>query len=278
MKITPSTGAIAGTYAAGDGPGGLAFDGTNLWIANRHSNNVTKMSTKGAVLGTFAVGKRPIGLAFAGGNIWVANNFSNSVTRLSTAGAVLGTYEVGKGPFGVAAEGLNVWITNYFAQSVTKLRASDGFNLGTFKVGDGAAGIAFRRNEFVGREQRRQYFDESYDGRNCRDYVFNRQGSVLGSLGRSKSLGAELRKQFRFDDGSQLSFTPVTQVKLNEVSFNLETIRGGTRATPDSYLRLTTTAPRLNSHLAHCCYGPAPFRLCHLYWRHSRSSSAVNDY
>ncbi len=29
------------------------------------------------------------------------------------------------------------------AKAVTKLRASDGLNLGTFNVGDGAAGIAF---------------------------------------------------------------------------------------------------------------------------------------
>jgi DNA-binding beta-propeller fold protein YncE len=29
------------------------------------------------------------------------------------------------------------------AQTVTKLRAADGVNLGTFKVGDGAAGIVF---------------------------------------------------------------------------------------------------------------------------------------
>ena len=36
MKITPSTGAIAGTYAVGDGPGGLAFDGANIWVANRN--------------------------------------------------------------------------------------------------------------------------------------------------------------------------------------------------------------------------------------------------
>src|SRR4029079_1169971 len=37
----------------------------------------------------------------------------------------------------------NVWITNYFDKTVTKLRASDGFNLGTLTVGDGAAGRLF---------------------------------------------------------------------------------------------------------------------------------------
>ena len=43
---------------AGDGPGGFAFDGTNLWIANREGNNVTKMSKTGTKLGTFAVGRK----------------------------------------------------------------------------------------------------------------------------------------------------------------------------------------------------------------------------
>ena len=90
MKITPSTGAIAGTYAVGDGPGGLAFDGTNIWVANRHSNNVTKLSTKGANLGTFAVGKRPMGLAFAGKQHLGGKQQRQHGYRLSTSGAVLG--------------------------------------------------------------------------------------------------------------------------------------------------------------------------------------------
>jgi hypothetical protein len=57
------------------------------------------------------------------------------------------------GSFGIAAQGENVWITNYFDKTVTKLRASDGFNLGTFKVDDGAAGIVLDGNKHVDRVQ-----------------------------------------------------------------------------------------------------------------------------
>lgn len=69
MKLNPSTGAVTATYTAGDGPGGLAFDGTNVWVANREGNSVTKLSTAGANLGTFAVGNRPMGVAVVGGAV-----------------------------------------------------------------------------------------------------------------------------------------------------------------------------------------------------------------
>jgi DNA-binding beta-propeller fold protein YncE len=63
-------------------PDQIAFDGTNLWVANNSSNNVTKLSPAGAVLGTYAAGSEPFGIAFDGANIWVANEGGNSVSKL----------------------------------------------------------------------------------------------------------------------------------------------------------------------------------------------------
>ena len=89
-------------------------------------------------------------------------------------------------------------------KTVTKLRASDGLSLGTFKVGDGAAGIAF-------------------DGTNV--WVVNNGDSTVMRLSPSSGksfqsttpararfpspltgheFGCELRKQFCFGHGSQL--------------------------------------------------------------------------
>ncbi|MCH7884361.1 MAG: hypothetical protein IIC01_03840 [Planctomycetes bacterium] len=62
------------TFNVGSSPGGVAFDGANIWVANLVSNTVTKLrASDGAVLGTFSVGIGPIGVAFDGANIWVVN-------------------------------------------------------------------------------------------------------------------------------------------------------------------------------------------------------------
>ena len=48
------------TFAVGDAPYGIAFDGANIWVANYGSDNVTKLNAAtGAVVGTYAVGDGP---------------------------------------------------------------------------------------------------------------------------------------------------------------------------------------------------------------------------
>ena len=65
-------GQLVGTYAVGDGPFGIAFDGANIWVANNLSDNVTKLNAAtGAVVGTYSVGSWPQIAAFDGANIWV---------------------------------------------------------------------------------------------------------------------------------------------------------------------------------------------------------------
>src|SRR5438552_2589388 len=82
-KLRASTGAVLGTFVVGTKPIGVAFDGTNIWVANGGSNDVTKLrASDGNVLGTFAVGSNPFYMAFDGASIWVANHMSNNVTKL----------------------------------------------------------------------------------------------------------------------------------------------------------------------------------------------------
>jgi len=42
-KLLASTGATLGTYTVGTSPYWLAFDGTNIWVANGGGNNVSKI-------------------------------------------------------------------------------------------------------------------------------------------------------------------------------------------------------------------------------------------
>src|SRR5271170_7130022 len=72
-------GAAVGTYVVGTSPTAVAFDGTNIWVANGKSNSVTKLlASTGAVVGTYGVGGYPWWMAFDGTNIWVVNENSNN--------------------------------------------------------------------------------------------------------------------------------------------------------------------------------------------------------
>ena len=53
------------------------------------------------------------------------------------------SFQVEGWPFGVAFDGANIWVANAGANFVSKLRASDGTNLGNFKVGSASFGVAF---------------------------------------------------------------------------------------------------------------------------------------
>ncbi|HEY3027986.1 MAG TPA: hypothetical protein VGJ55_17690 [Pyrinomonadaceae bacterium] len=134
------------SFAVGTSPIGVAFDGVNIWVANKNSNNVTKLrASDGALQGTFAAGTNPQGVAFDGANIWVANAGSDNVTKLRASdGALQGTFAVGPGPQAVAFDGANIWVANYGSSSnVTKLRASDGALNAVFAVGTGPLAVAF---------------------------------------------------------------------------------------------------------------------------------------
>jgi len=73
---------VLGTFNVGSYAQGVVFDGSNIWVANFASNNVTKLrASDGKLLGTFGVDAGAAGLAFDGANIWVANYSSNTVSK-----------------------------------------------------------------------------------------------------------------------------------------------------------------------------------------------------
>ena len=62
-----------GTYAVGNNPEGVAFDGTNIWVTNWGSFSVTKLlASTGALQGTYTTDiGQAMGIAFDGTNIWI---------------------------------------------------------------------------------------------------------------------------------------------------------------------------------------------------------------
>ena len=120
---------ITTSFAVGDEPRGVCFDGANIWVANYGSGTVTKLQANdGTVLGTYNVGHAPANIAFDGANVWVTNFGSASVTELRASdGTLVGTFAISGQPFGIAFDGANIWVGNAGGSAiVTKLRASDG--------------------------------------------------------------------------------------------------------------------------------------------------------
>ena len=133
------------TFSVGSTPYGVAFDGTNIWVANSGGNSVSKLlASTGAVVGTYPVGQNPYAIAFDGTNIWVTNYGSASLTELvASTGSLVATYTGFPYPFGIAFDGTNIWVTNGASDSVTKLLASTGAVIGTYSVGTYPQGVAF---------------------------------------------------------------------------------------------------------------------------------------
>ena len=63
----------------------MAFDGTNIWVANNTSSTLSRINPASAsVTETVDLppGSGPIGLAFDGVNLWVSNNTTDTVSRI----------------------------------------------------------------------------------------------------------------------------------------------------------------------------------------------------
>jgi DNA-binding beta-propeller fold protein YncE len=61
----------------------VAFDGTNIWVANTGNNNTAKLrASDGQVLGTYQVGRNPYGVILDAASIWATKPSDRTVTRL----------------------------------------------------------------------------------------------------------------------------------------------------------------------------------------------------
>src|SRR5579862_528179 len=109
-----------GTFQTSPGPLGIAFDGANIWTANRGSGTVTKLrASDGSLLGTFNTPLEPYGIAFDGTDIWVTGLYVYELR--ASDGAILGRLVPGTNTIGAAFDGANIWIAGLNDNSVGKL-------------------------------------------------------------------------------------------------------------------------------------------------------------
>src|SRR6267143_185072 len=110
-------------------PFGMAFDGSNMWIASQGVGVFKVRASDGVKLATVTGLQGPAGLAFDGTNIWVSEITGNSVAKIAGNGTVRGTFPVAAAPLGLTFDGANIWVASVGSSTLTKLRASDGANL-----------------------------------------------------------------------------------------------------------------------------------------------------
>ena len=164
---TPTPALTTITYPTGNGPVAVAFDGSNIWVANEFDDTVTKLSASdGTKLATFpvgdgpralafdgqsvwvvatvAVGDGPIALAYDGQDIWVSNNAGLSVSVLDGGDAsVLQSLSIHDNPGPLVYDGEHVWVGHIKAGRVTKFRATDRFVIERWSVPGDPRGLAF---------------------------------------------------------------------------------------------------------------------------------------
>ena len=88
QSYRPATVAVQLVVATGNGPAALAFDGTNIWVADVNDRTVSKLyPLDGSVLGTYplASNSQPMALAFDGQNLWVSE-YPSGVVKLRADG------------------------------------------------------------------------------------------------------------------------------------------------------------------------------------------------
>jgi hypothetical protein len=109
----------------GDGPEGIAFNGSHLWTANE-SGSVSRISLDDDSVTTFAPGfSSPQGILFDGSFIWVTDAGDNTLKRVSLDGSVLTSIQVGQSPHYPAFDGMNIWVPNTGSDSVSVVRVKD---------------------------------------------------------------------------------------------------------------------------------------------------------
>ena len=146
LKWYEDPGRAATFPAGGASPSGLAFDGTNVWVANNQANSVSKINQANGQATNIALpaGSGPFEVAFDGTNIWVTDNLTGKLSKIvASTGVVVGsgfnTSSSGaiSGPVGVAFDGANIWVANSGVGTVSKINPSTGAIVAEFLTSAG---------------------------------------------------------------------------------------------------------------------------------------------
>lgn len=133
------------TVGVGDASRGIAFDGTNLWVANSASNSVTKINPVTAkVVNNIACGPSPHSLAFDGAHMWLTNAGANTVQKIDVAtDVIVANVTVGSVPTGIAFDGACMWVANNGSNALSKIDIATCTVLAAVAVSEEPFGVCF---------------------------------------------------------------------------------------------------------------------------------------
>ena len=116
-----------------DKPGGMAFDGTLLWVADRLGGAIRGLDPKtGAEKAKLtAPGPSPTGLAFDGALLWVADKDRGRLFGIDTAKKlVVREVEGPPGPLALAFDGTDLWVAD--GRQLHRVMRADGTTIVSF--------------------------------------------------------------------------------------------------------------------------------------------------
>lgn len=108
-----ATGDVLSSFAApSSGPFGMAWDGTNLWVADDNTDLIYEITTAGSVISTIAAPCGvPKGLAFDGTNLWPVCAGQNLIYEMTPTGSIISTIPTPAGAVrGITWDGTNLWV------------------------------------------------------------------------------------------------------------------------------------------------------------------------
>jgi hypothetical protein len=130
--------------AVGSDPEAIAFDGANVWVANRLDKSVQKIPIATGVAGPpIAVGKGPEGLAFDGAAVWVSMPATSRFSEFHRDGVPGPPITVGGEPTALAFDGSRIWVCNEADGTLQRIPIATGIPEAPLHVGNGPIAFVF---------------------------------------------------------------------------------------------------------------------------------------
>ncbi len=118
-------------------PHEIAFDGTNLWVAEEYDHTIAKIdvATESLVSTTADLGYVISGITYDGRYLWVADSSNNRVRKLDPSNmSEVASIAVGTGPYGLEFDGRHVWVANTGADTVSEIDVQTNAVVGTYSA------------------------------------------------------------------------------------------------------------------------------------------------
>ena len=118
IRLDPAALRVSVRLRAGNGPSGLAFDGTYLWLVSHRENSLDRIDPATNAVTRVASPVSPPDTSAAervaalGGSLWITGR-GLDLLRRSPAGAPLDTVEVGPAAMDVVTDGSSLWTAAY---------------------------------------------------------------------------------------------------------------------------------------------------------------------